>query len=67
MALGYTRGHFSALVPMEMDLDDGIGAGANTDSSDEEQVAYLPLVDCEGNLLQVHFLSGSEVSFVKKF
>ncbi|CAG5132404.1 unnamed protein product, partial [Candidula unifasciata] len=61
VALGYTRGHFSALVTMEMDMDDGIGAGANTDSSDEEQVAYLPLVDCEGKLLQVHFLSASEI------
>ncbi|XP_005111227.1 ubiquitin thioesterase zranb1-B [Aplysia californica] len=61
LALGYTRGHFSALVPMELDMDDGIGAGANTESPDEEQVAYLPLVDCEGKLLQVHFLSGSEI------
>ncbi|KAH9520370.1 Ubiquitin thioesterase Zranb1 [Bulinus truncatus] len=60
VALGYTRGHFSALVPMEMDMDDGVGAGANTDSADEEQLAYLPLVDCEGKLLQMHFLSGSE-------
>uniref|UniRef100_A0A2C9JT89 ubiquitinyl hydrolase 1 n=1 Tax=Biomphalaria glabrata TaxID=6526 RepID=A0A2C9JT89_BIOGL len=60
VALGYTRGHFSALVPMEMDMDDGVGAGANTESADEEQVAYLPLVDCEGKLLQMHFLSGSE-------
>lgn len=64
VALGYTRGHFSALVPMEMDMDDGIGAGANTDSSDGEQVAYLPLVDCEGKLLQVHFLTGSEVGML---
>ncbi|KAK3743204.1 hypothetical protein RRG08_064057 [Elysia crispata] len=65
VALGYTRGHFSALVPMEMDTDDGDmcgGAGANTQSIDEEeQTAFLPLVDCQGQLLQVHFLSGSEM------
>lgn len=61
VALGYTRGHFSALVSMEMDLDDGMGAGANLEGSDEDQVAYLPLVDCEGKLLELHFLSGSEV------
>lgn len=46
---------------MEMDLDDGMGAGANLEGSDEDQVAYLPLVDCEGKLLELHFLSGSEV------
>lgn len=61
VALGYTRGHFSALVSMEMDLDDGEGAGANLEGSDEDQVAYLPLVDCEGKLLELHFVSGSEV------
>ena len=65
MVLGYTRGHFSALVAMELDMDDGIGAGANTDSPDEEQVAYLPLVDREGKLLQVHFLSASEVGQIQ--
>ncbi|GFN75701.1 ubiquitin thioesterase zranb1-like [Plakobranchus ocellatus] len=65
VALGYTRGHFSALVPMEIDTDDGDmcgGAGANTQPIDEEeQTAFLPLVDCQGQLLQVHFLSGSEM------
>ncbi|XP_046358529.1 ubiquitin thioesterase zranb1-like [Haliotis rufescens] len=61
MVLGYTRGHFSALVPMEMDTDDSIGAGANIESNDDGQVAYLPLVDNEGKLLPVHFLTGSEV------
>lgn len=65
VALGYTRGHFSALVPMEIETDDGdmCGAvGANTHPIDEEeQTAFLPLVDCQGQLLQVHFLSGSEI------
>ncbi|ESO93147.1 hypothetical protein LOTGIDRAFT_232866 [Lottia gigantea] len=61
ISLGYTRGHFSALVAMEMDTDDNIGAGANTDNTDDSQIAYLPLVDSDGKLLSVHFLSGSDV------
>ncbi|XP_041370674.1 ubiquitin thioesterase ZRANB1-like [Gigantopelta aegis] len=61
IALGYTRGHFSALVPMETDTDDTIGAGADIDSNDDGQTAYLPLVDSEGKRLPVHFLTGSEV------
>ena len=59
VVLGYTRGHFSAIVPMELDLDDG--AAATTESAD--QVAYLPLVDSEGKLLPVHFLLASEVQY----
>ena len=61
VALAYTRGHFSALVSMEADLDEDEGAGANPESSGAEQVVYLPLVDCEGKLLDVHFVSGAEV------
>lgn len=61
VVLGYTRGHFSALVSMEMDLDEGEGAGANPESNEEEQIVYLPLVDCQGKLLDVHFLSASEI------
>ncbi|XP_050396269.1 ubiquitin thioesterase zranb1 [Patella vulgata] len=61
ISLGYTRGHFSALVPMEMDTDDNIGAGANTNNTEDTQIAYLPLVDSDGKLLSVHFLSGSDV------
>lgn len=47
---------------MEMDLDEGVGAGANLESSEDNQVAYLPLVDCEGKVLELHFLTGSEVN-----
>ncbi|XP_076468727.1 ubiquitin thioesterase ZRANB1-like [Babylonia areolata] len=62
VALGYTRGHFSALVSMETDVDEGEGAGANHPASnEEEQMVYLPLVDCQGKLLDVHFLSASEI------
>lgn len=64
IALGYTRGHFSALVTMEMDTDGILGAGAHIEPNDDDEVAYLPLVDYEGKLLPVPFLMGSEV---KKF
>jgi ubiquitin thioesterase ZRANB1 len=60
IALGYTRGHFSALVPME--IDSGIAlAGAHIDNAVEEQVFYLPLVDHEGAFLPIHFVTGFEV------
>lgn len=61
ITLGYTRGHFSALVPMEPDTDVMIGAGANIDSNEDDQIIYLPLIDSEGKLLPVHFLSRSEI------
>ena len=63
IALGYTRGHFSALVAMEMDIVECAGAGANLDTSGDEQIAYLPLMDCEGQLLPIHFLPASEVQY----
>lgn len=62
IALGYTRGHFSALVTMEMDTDGILGAGAHIEPNDDDEVAYLPLVDYEGKLLPVPFLMGSEVN-----
>ncbi|XP_015038759.2 ubiquitin thioesterase trabid [Drosophila pseudoobscura] len=55
IALGYTRGHFSALVPMEpFTRIDGR-------RDDVEDVTYLPLMDCELKLLPIHFLTQSEV------
>lgn len=62
LTLGYTRGHFSALVAMETDMDENIGAGANIDNNEDCQVVYLPLMDSEGKLLPIHFLSASEVT-----
>lgn len=60
IALGYTRGHFSALVPME--IDSGVPlAGAHIDNSIDEQVFYLPLVDHEGSFLPIHFVTGTEL------
>ncbi|KAH3787027.1 hypothetical protein DPMN_165146 [Dreissena polymorpha] len=62
ITLGYTRGHFSALVPMELDTNMPLGAGANIDNAPDEQVFYLPLVDHEGVFLPIHFISGAEAN-----
>jgi ubiquitin thioesterase ZRANB1 len=61
LALGYTRGHFSALVPMEVDLYAHIGAQANINADDDTPTAFLPLMDYEGKVLPIHFLQASEV------
>lgn len=60
IALGYTRGHFSALVPMEPDSPDHLGAGAILDAG-ESQVVFLPLMTHDAKLLPVHFLTQAEV------
>lgn len=73
IALGYTRGklfflflkfkinfcflgHFSALVPSEpyQRLD--------STREDEEDITFLPLMDCENKLIPIHFLTRAEVS-----
>lgn len=61
IALGYTRGHFSALVAMENDGYGNRGAGANLNTDDDITVTFLPLVDSERKLLHIHFLSAQEV------
>ena len=52
IALGYTRGHFSALVGMRQSCDG--------------HVTYLPLVDCDLNPLPVMFVSDNEVSWERE-
>uniref|UniRef100_A0A336MV22 ubiquitinyl hydrolase 1 n=1 Tax=Culicoides sonorensis TaxID=179676 RepID=A0A336MV22_CULSO len=59
IALGYTRGHFSALVPMEP-YPNRIDS-ARCVNSDQEGVTYLPLMDCEMKLLPIHFLTQAEM------
>lgn len=61
IALGYTRGHFSALVPLEVDIYENMGAGANMDTQEDVQIAFLPLMDSEGQILPIHFHPPSEV------
>ena len=56
IALGYTRGHFSALVGIEQ-------SDSNMKSYDCH-VTYLPLVDNELKSLPLHFISEQEVSYV---
>lgn len=66
LALGYTRGHFSALVPMEpytsVQLGLGASAGANLGDTDDLQVTFLPLMTHDRKMLPVHFLTQTEVS-----
>ncbi|XP_055678535.1 ubiquitin thioesterase trabid [Lutzomyia longipalpis] len=55
ISLGYTRGHFSALVPTE--------AYSRIEGArdDAEDVTFLPLMDCEMKLLPIHFLTEAEM------
>lgn len=55
IALGYTRGHFSALVPMEQ------YARIDLRRDEPEDVTYLPLMDCDSKLIPIHFLTQTEV------
>jgi len=65
LALGYTRGHFCALVPPEpVSPCGGAGGGAEPPSSDSQnsgKSAFLPLMTKDRKLLPVHFLTKSEV------
>lgn len=65
IALGYTRGHFSALVPMEPEthphhhhLNQHHG---NIDTNDSLQITFLPLMDRDRKILPVHFLTQVEM------
>jgi ubiquitin thioesterase ZRANB1 len=63
IALGYTRGHFSALVPPEPDASCG-GAGGGVelppDSQNAAKCTFLPLMTKDRSLLPVHFLTKVE-------
>ncbi|KAK6622350.1 hypothetical protein RUM44_002161 [Polyplax serrata] len=66
LALGYTRGHFSALVPLEpysrLDGSASLSASNNiNDNSDHLQVTFLPLMDRDRKMLPVHFLTQNEI------
>lgn len=61
IALGYTRGHFSALVPTEP------YSRIDAARDDSEDVTFLPLMDCEQKLLPIHFLTQNEVSTMPSF
>lgn len=55
IALGYTRGHFSALVPTEP------YSRIDAARDDREDITFLPLMDCEMKLLPIHFLNNNEI------
>lgn len=55
IALGYTRGHFSALVPTEP------YSRIDAARDEREDITFLPLMDCEMKLLPIHFLNNSEI------
>lgn len=63
IALGYTRGHFSALVPLEpySRLDTRPPTQHGNLGSDQMQSTFLPLMDRDRKLLPIHFLTESEV------
>lgn len=73
IVLGYTRGHFTALVAMEhghsVVVNDcggacgGVasGSGGVGGGATAENCFYLPLSNAEGQLLPVHFLTQAEV------
>ncbi|XP_051163965.1 ubiquitin thioesterase trabid [Leptopilina boulardi] len=73
IALGYTRGHFSALVPIEPYSSSripplashatGIGGGNSPIQQLQIQIqtTFMPLMDRERKLLPIHFLSPEEM------
>ncbi|CAG0913712.1 unnamed protein product [Notodromas monacha] len=73
LTLGYTRGHFSALVPL-LPFDGASGVNVPGAATPIEDIAgprrrpggyrvtnYIPLVTADGKLLPVHFLTHSEL------
>lgn len=77
IALGYTRGHFTALVPIEPYSSSRIPAALATSGSPMQhhqlqmQTTFMPLMDRERKLLPVHFLGpeemGREESMLKQW
>jgi len=65
IALGYTRGHFTALVSMDTtnDSPDSIMETVNFNQrSSYNRVVHLPLNDWEGNLLPLHFTTQGQAT-----
>lgn len=70
LALGYTRGHFTALVPIEpysssripaLASHGSVGGGNGPIQQIQMQTTFMPLMDRERKLLPVHFLSPEEM------
>ncbi|XP_023029173.1 ubiquitin thioesterase trabid isoform X1 [Leptinotarsa decemlineata] len=63
IALGYTRGHFSALVPIEpySRIDSRPLLQHSNMNPDHMRSTFLPLMDRERKILPIHFLTESEL------
>ncbi|XP_066582108.1 ubiquitin thioesterase trabid [Prorops nasuta] len=68
IALGYTRGHFTALVPIEPysssripPLTSHSGNSPLQQLQIQMQTTFMPLMDREHKLLPIHFLTSEEV------
>ncbi|KAJ8920112.1 hypothetical protein NQ315_011768 [Exocentrus adspersus] len=63
IALGYTRGHFSALVPIEpySRIDSRPPVQHGNMGPDHMRSTFLPLMDRDRKLLPIHFLTESEL------
>ncbi|XP_072378198.1 ubiquitin thioesterase trabid [Diabrotica undecimpunctata] len=63
IALGYTRGHFSALVPIEpyTRIDSRPPLQHSNLGPDHMRSTFLPLMDRDRKLLPIHFLTESEL------
>eukprot|EP00094_Tigriopus_californicus_P012046 TCALIF_11640-PA protein Name:"Similar to trbd Ubiquitin thioesterase trabid (Drosophila melanogaster)" AED:0.02 eAED:0.02 QI:329/0.66/0.71/1/0.66/0.71/7/910/860 len=61
IALGYTRGHFSALIPPEPSSCVSHPGAAASSSTDDVKACFLPLMTYDRKVLPVHFLNESEL------
>lgn len=60
LCLGYTRGHFCSLVPVQPPMSTRSVAGDNYHAVDPCSVVFYPLMSHDSKLLPVHFLTRSE-------
>jgi len=71
IVLGYTRGHFTALVAMEhahsVVVNECSGGCSGGNGAAGESCFYLPLSNADGQLLPVHFLSQAEIGRERAF
>uniref|UniRef100_A0A915J1V5 ubiquitinyl hydrolase 1 n=1 Tax=Romanomermis culicivorax TaxID=13658 RepID=A0A915J1V5_ROMCU len=60
VCLGYTRGHFCGLVPIEPEAFDYVSLTKGREFSNQPRYTYLPLQDADGQMLPLHFLNNNE-------
>lgn len=62
LCVGYTRGHFSALVPCAPCSRPAPAYICREQQEEKDETTFLPLTDSEGKLLPVHFLTQDEMA-----